>query len=245
MDTTPAVEALAALFASTRAGERLRAMDALSVKRGGRIVRLVDDRRAIPLLIAGLGDADRRVQRAAARGLRPWLADEPALLDRVLHAYAGQSFDGSYSHAGLLDTRTSTVWVPRFAAVGGHAALLPDANTDRYFRFDFFLRGQAPRWVPGEGAAHLLLYLVPEWSYAQQRLIPEWDERALLRNRREQARYAEAVAEFYASCALAYDVHVHHVVAGGGHHRARELDVDLIRGRAPSSAAARARTRAR
>jgi len=217
---------LSALLDSPRAGHRLRAMDAASAKRGGQIVRLIEDDNVIPMLIRGLADADRRVQRAAARGLRPWLAEEPALLDQVLSAYATHSFDGSYSHAGLCDTPTRNVWVPRFAAVRGHAALLPDANADRYFRFNFYVAGQAPGWIPSRsGSGHLVLIFVPEWSYGRQQLIPAHDERRMIANRREQQRYAAAIAAFYRNSALRYAVRVHENDGGGGHIRARRLDV--------------------
>jgi hypothetical protein len=226
---TATVEELSRLLSSGRSGERLAALNAISTKVGGGVVRLIDDPRTIEMLITALSDRDRRVQRAAARGLRPWLAEVPGLLDDVLRAYAGNDFDGSYSHAGLLDTRSSTIWVPRFAALKGHAALLPDANTDRFFRFDLFVAGQVPNWLPAADGAHLVMYFVPDWSYSRQALVSDWDEHMLERNRREQQRYGDTVAEFYASCALPYDVRVHHVSSGGGHHRSRELNVGLIK----------------
>jgi len=218
-------------LSSPRAGERLKGMDLISAKAGRAIVRKLDDPRAVPLLIHGLGDSNRRVQRAAARGLRPWLARDPSILDSALAVYATDRFDGSYSHAGLYDIRSGAVWVPRFAAVSGHAALLRDGNTDRFFRFDFFVPGQAPRWIPdATGGAHLVLYVVPEWSYSRQDLIPEFDERRAKANLREQGRYGSAIEEFYARARLPYDVRVHRVFGGGGHHRRRELDVATIHG---------------
>jgi hypothetical protein len=234
----PRLSELSELLGSTRAGQRLRAMDAASAKPGGQIVRLIDDRGVIPMLIRGLADGDRRVQRAAARGLRPWLADEPALLDEILAAYAAHSFDGSYSHAGLYDTDSGAIWVPRYAAVRGHAALLPDANADRYFRFNFYVPGQAPGWIPSrEGTGHLVLIFVPEWSYTRQQLIAAHDERRLNASRREQQRYAAAICAFYGGSALPYAARVHEIEGGGGHVRARRLDVVRIEagGRALSS----------
>jgi hypothetical protein len=226
------IELLAKLLSSQRSGDRLRAMNMISAKIGGRVSRTVDDPAVVPLLLQGLQDSDLRVQRAAARGLRPWIADDPSLLERVLSSYATHAFDGLYTHAGLLDTTTGRVWVPRFAAAKGHAALLPDANPDRYFRFEFFAPHQAPSWISHRADdAHLILYLVPEWSYSGQQLVAEYDERRSKANEREQLRFAATVVDFYRDAALPYDVRVHHAYGGGGHDRAREQDVACISAR--------------
>jgi hypothetical protein len=217
------------LFNSDRSGDRLHAMEMISAKRGGAVVRKLDDPAVVPLLLEGLGDGDLRVRRAAARGLRPWIAADPALLDAALRVYAADAFDGRYSHAGLLDTRGGRIWIPRIAVVKGHAALLPDANTDRYFRFDFFIPGQAPAWTDGGAhCGHLVLYFVPEWSYSRQQLVATHDERRAKANEREQSRYAGDVIDFYRRVRLAYGVRVHAVTGGGGLRRSRELDVDEI-----------------
>jgi len=176
----------------------------------------------------GLTDTNRRVQRAAARGLRPWLARDPSILSSALTVYATDQFDGSYSHAGLYDVRSGSIWIPRFAALKGHAALLRDGNTDRFLKFDFFVPAQAPRWLPhSDENGHLILYIIPEWSYSRQQLVPEFDERRTGANLREQERYGTAVVEFYAGARLPYDVRVHRVF-GDGHHRERELDVAMV-----------------
>jgi len=228
MNTSEFAE-LESLIASRRVGDRVAAMDRISVRSGRQVVSLVDDNRAVGLLLRGLEDTNRRVQRAAARGLRPWVARDPSLLETTLAVYATDTFDGSFSHAGLLDTRTGRVWVPRFQATKGHAALLADGNTDRYFKFEFFVPGQIPGWIPdGEGDAHLLLYLIPEWSYARQELTSDFDERGLKRNLREQERFGKAVRAFYRGQRLPYAVRVHYVHGGGGHHRRREPDVARI-----------------
>ena len=202
-------------IASPRAGDRLAAMDRITTKSGRRTVRALDDPRAVPLLVEALGDSNRRVQRAAARGLRTWVADDPSLLDTVLPAYATHRFDGSFSHAGLLDTRSGEIWVPRFAALKGHAALLRDGNTDRYFKFEFFVPGQAPQWIPDSASsAHLVLHIIPEWSYSRQQLVLEHDERAGTAALREQDRCASAVVRFYREAQLPYDVRVHRIIGG-------------------------------
>ena len=222
-------EELRNLLSSSRVGERLRAMDRISAKVGGRVVLKSDDPRVVELLLEGLSDSNRRVQRAAARGLRPWLARDPSIFSSALTVYATNRFDGSYSHAGLYDVSSGTIWIPRFAALKGHAALLRDGNTDRYFKFDFYVPGQAPRWIPNpQDGGHLVLYIIPEWSYSRQSLIPEFDERRAKANLRDQERYGRAVEEFYAKARLPYDVRVHRVFGGGGHHRKRELDVAMI-----------------
>lgn len=223
------LEELVKLLSSPRVGERLRAMNRISAKTGGAITRRLDDPRVVSLLSQGLGDSNRRVQRAAARGLRPWVARDPLLLDSALTVYATNRFDGRYSHAGLYDTRSGAIWIPRFAAVSGHAALLHDGNTDRFFKFDFFVPGQAPRWIPDpQDTGHLVLNIIPEWSYSRQQLVPEFDERRTGANLREQERYGAAVAQFYAKAHLSYEVRVHRAFGGGGHHRRHELDVARI-----------------
>jgi hypothetical protein len=234
MDTDNDIEGLSRLLGSPRSGDRLRALDTVSAKVGGRVLRKIDDQRLVPLLIRSLGDADRRVQRAAARGLRPWLADDPRLIDSILAAYAEHHISGGYSHAGLHDTRSGESWVPRFAAVRGHAALLPDANTDRFFKFEFFVPGQAPSWINGDGiSGHLILHFIPEWSYARQALIPGHYESGMNANLRAQERYARRVTDLYRAARLPNTVRVHSITGGGGHHRVRELDRECIAAAAP------------
>jgi hypothetical protein len=229
------LDQLTELLSSPRAGDRLRGMDRISTKTGGSVARRLDDPRVVPLLIEGLRDSNRRVQRAAARGLRPWVATDPAVLDSALTAYTTDHFDGSYSHAGLYDTRNGAIWIPRLAALRGHAALLRDGNTDRYFKFEFFLAAQSPNWIPcAAEAGHLVLYFIPEWSYSRQRLIPEYDDRLAKASRREQDLFGREVVAFYRRAALPYVVMVHRILGGGGYHRSREFDVDRIDARRPT-----------
>jgi hypothetical protein len=51
---------LIALLSSARVGERLRAMDHMSVKSGRATIQRLDDSRVVPLLIQGLGDGTIR-----------------------------------------------------------------------------------------------------------------------------------------------------------------------------------------
>jgi hypothetical protein len=224
-----AFEELSRLLSSPLVGDRLQGMDRISIKSGRQVVSATDDDRVVEMLIQGLDDPSRRVQRAAARGLRPWVARDPDVLEGALTAYATNQFAGGYSHAGLRDTRTGAIWVPKFQATKGHAALLRDGNTDRYFKFEFFVPGQGPLWAPeGEGDGHLLLYFIPEWSFSRQKLIPEFDERLAKHSLREQERHSQAVQAFYREAQLPYAVRVHYVYGGGGHHRRREVDVARI-----------------
>lgn len=227
---------LATQLADRRAGERLRALDAITAKSGRAIVRLVEDDRAVALLTEALGDSDLRVRRAAARGLRPWVRERPELLDDVLPRYTASSFDGSYTHLGLYDTQTGDIHIPRFAALKGHAALLKDGNTDRYFKFEFYIPGQAPsRFVdarmPASDEGHLVLQYILDWSYARQQLIPEFDERRRGSALAEQDRYAAAVVRFYEDCRLPYDVCVHHLTMTTGRRARLERDMARIAGR--------------
>jgi hypothetical protein len=221
-----------------RAGVRLRALDRITVKSGRGIVRRLDDDRCVGLLTDALADPDRRVRRAAARGLRPWVLERPGLLDEVLPHYTASSFDGSYTHLGLYDTRDGAVHIPRFAALKGHAALLRDGNTDRYFKFDFYVPGQAPRrFIEPDAVAagddgHLVLHYILDWSYARQTLVPAFDERRRAAALAEQDRYAAAVVRFYEGCALPYDVRVHHLTMTSGARPRLERDAARIAGRA-------------
>jgi hypothetical protein len=74
------------------------------------------------------------------------------------------------------------------------------------------------------------LHIIPEWSYSRQQLVTEFDERRLKINLREQERYARDVQQFFRDARLSYDVRVHRIYGGGGHHRRREIDVALIEG---------------
>ena len=130
--------------------------------------------------------------------------------------------------------RDGTVWVPRFAATKGHAALLADGNTDRFFKFEFFMPNQAPRRLLVDGGpdcAHLLLHVILDWSYSRQSLIPKEDERRIKGNRQEQQRYASAVVSFYRSCQLTLDVAVHRMTMQAAKPNRYELNVDRIPGR--------------
>jgi hypothetical protein len=219
-DAAPAaveLEELMGWLESDRVADRLAALDRISRRRGRRIVPGPYDERAVGLLAKALGDPDRRVRRAAARGLRPWVGGRPELLDDVLPAYAGSTFDGGYTHLGLLDTRTGAIWIPRFAALKGHAALLRDGNTDWFLKFAFYIPGQAPpRLGTDAGYGHLVQHFIADWSYSRQELVPEFDERRRARALAEQERHAARVAGFYAACRLTYDVRVHRLVMSSG-----------------------------
>jgi len=211
---------------------RLRAIDRISEKRGRSIVLKVDDKRVVPVLIEALSDRNRRVQRAAARGLRPWIKARPDLLPLVLPHYTTSSFQGGYTHVGLYDVDERKVLIPRFAAAKGHASLLSDGNTDRHFKFEFYLPSQVPRRFAVHGLehvdAHLVLHFILDWSYSRQCQIPPFDERRLKANLREQERYAAAVMDFYRASSLAHDVLTHRLVLTAGERPRYEFCVDRI-----------------
>lgn len=206
-------------LSSSRVGDRLRALDLISRKSAGRNVRVLDDRRVVTRLEQALADPSLRVRRAAARGLRTWVTECPALLDDVLPLYAANVFDGSFSHAGLYDTVRRRVWVPRWAGLKGHAALLRDGDSDRYFKFEFFVPGQVPRRLAADAGASvgaLVLHLIPEWSYRLQELVPDHDWRRRAHAQADQCAYGRRVVEFYAACDLDYDVAVFHLIVSSG-----------------------------
>ena len=132
------IEEIRSQMREARATVRFRAISEIAKKSGNGIEIKLDQPEVIPILLDALSDKDRRVQRAAARALRPFLKKYPELIDTALPIYATDQFDGSFTHAGLLDIRDQTVWVPRFQATKGHAALLKDGNTDRFVKFEFF-----------------------------------------------------------------------------------------------------------
>jgi len=232
-------------LAHPRGSIRRAAIERIAPKRGGGIALLIDDPRVIPLLRRALNDRDRIVQRAAARALRPFCAAMPGLFDAILPEYAGHAFDGRYTHTGLLDTRSGVIWIPRFAALSGHASLVADGNADRYLRFSFYIPHQVPRRfrTPESPATspetplcgHLALHLVPSWSYDTQRLIPEWDERKRALNRRRQLHLGDRVVAFYRRCALPYPVRIHYVIEGEGPRAIIQRDVAYIEATAATS----------
>ena len=230
--TSDAIEQLRRDLQAPSTAARRAALERVSGKSGKQIVLKMRDEEVVPLLIQALSDHDRTVQRAAARALRPWLASAPALLDNVLPHYATSTFDGSYSHVGLYDTGAQRIWVPRFAAVKGHAALLADGNTDRYFKFELYLPNQAPTRFAGRDdgrrSAHLVLHFILDWSYSRQEMISTIDERRMRLNEREQQGYGRAVTRFYRRSQLPYDVSVHHLALCAGERPRYRLNVSSI-----------------
>ena len=229
---TDVIEQLRRDLEDPQTATRRAALERVSGKSGKQIVLKMRDEQVVPLLVQALSDADRTVQRAAARALRPWVASAPALLSEVLPHYATSSFGGKYSHVGLYDTRSETVWVPRFAALKGHAALLADGNTDRYFKFEFYSPHQAPRRFLGRHEdthqAHLVLHFILDWSYSRQEIVASLDERRMRANVREQHGYAGAVRRFYRDCQLPYDVSVHHLNMAAGERPRYQLNAGSI-----------------
>ena len=124
------------------------------------------------------------------------------------------------------------MWIPPFQAKGSHSALMADGSTDRYFKFDFYVPGQASphlRQVPeGEEAGHLTLYLILDWSYSRQSLIDEFDERRSDSNIGEQEELGRKVISFYRGSRLPYPVWVHRELAQTGRKPIRELKIGLI-----------------
>ena len=207
-------------LADPRVGVRRRALARLAPKARADVEQTVRDRLLVPLLRRALSDPDRIVKRHAARALRPWIRREPRLLDTILPEYATDRFDGMYTHIGLYDVLQKRVWIPRFAALKGHASLLADGDTDRYFKFQFYVPGQAPAYVRGTADAgrwaHLVLEYIPDWSYSEQRRIPDFDERGTKRNIREQDGYGARVMGFYREAELRYGIKVHRLILGEG-----------------------------
>jgi hypothetical protein len=226
------LESLQRDLADPRSGVRLAALDRIAPKGSGGTRRLLDDPRTVPLLVGALSDPDRRVQRAAARALRPWVRRDPELLGQILPAYAGQTYDGTYTHAGLYDPETGLIWIPRFAALKGHAALLADGDTDRYYKFEFYVPGQEPPRLSQAASdmpcGHLVLHHILDWSYARRQWIPLWDERRLALNRRQQESYGSRVTRFYQRCELTFPVCVHRLLMIKGQPPRYELGISTL-----------------
>ncbi|MBN1400192.1 MAG: hypothetical protein JXA74_05105 [Anaerolineae bacterium] len=232
------LESLRRDLADPRSGVRRAALGRIAPKGRGGTQALLDDPRVVSLLVTALADPDRRVERAAARALRPWVRRDPELLGQILPAYAGQAYDGGYTHAGLYDTVTGLIWIPRFAALKGHAALLADGDTDRYYKFAFYVPGQAPprlsEAAPERPCGHLVLHHILDWSYAHQGWIPLWDDRRLALSRRQQERYGSHVRRFYQRCGLPFPVCVHRRLMMTGEPPRYELCVATLEAHSPS-----------
>ena len=219
-------------LSSADANIRRKAINRVSYKSGSAIVLKISDEGIIPILAKALSDSDREVQRAAARALRPWVQSQPDLIENLLPVYASPYFDGTYTHIGLYDIQQKRIWIPRFQAKRGHASLLSDGNTDRYFKFDFYRPNQIPkRFVEKAGnsrSAHLVFHLILDWSYSRQCLIPYFDERSLNRNRCEQEKFASSVIGFYKRCNLPYYINVHYLLMKTGESNIYEYNVKKI-----------------
>jgi len=141
---------------------------------------------------------------------------------RVIRSAVTNTFDGTYSHDGLVDVDTLQVWIARKGRPVGHSLLVDGATGvyDRFFAFRFYVPGERPyhaahsAFSPAHG--HLFLRFVSFWDYRAQKAVPEWDERRTARNLSEQARYAVAAICFYQRCHLSYVVDVHALGVLGG-----------------------------
>ncbi len=224
------VERLRKGLESGRAKERQRAIGRTVGKRGGAVVRHVNDSRVIPHLRRALKDPNLFVRRAAL-ALRPWIEEQPDLFEHVLPEYAIQVFDGNYTHVGMLDTRDGEIWIPPLAALGGHAAMMADRNTDRYFKFQFYVPNQSPPRLKKkgtEGDAHLLITFITDWCYTAQTLIEPTDSAQIDRNIREQEGYERAVVTFYRDSNLRFGVTIHREVHCTGRGPTHLLAIDRI-----------------
>ena len=218
---------------SPHAKERQRAIGRTVGKRGGSVVRHVDDPRVIPLLRGALKDANLFVRRSAALALRPWIEEQPDLFQQVLPEYAIQVFDGGYTHVGLLDTRDGEIWIPPLAALGGHAAMMADGNTDRYFEFQFYMPNQSPPRLKESGTvgdAHLSITFIADWCYTSQTLIDATTSARVDQNLREQEGYERKVIAFYRESNLSFGVTVHREIHCTGQKPVWQRGTDRIVG---------------
>lgn len=213
------VEKLKKGLGSIRAKERQRAIGRTVGKRGGSVVRHVDDPGVIPLLRGALKDANLFVRRSAALALRPWIEEQPDLFQQVLPEYAIQVFDGRYTHVGLLDTRDGEIWIPPLAALGGHAAMMADGSTDRYFKFQFYVPNQSPPGLKESGTAgdaHLSITFIADWCYTSQTLIDATASAQVDQNLREQEGHERKVIAFYRESKQSFGVTVHREIHCAG-----------------------------
>lgn len=213
---------------------RLCALQGIVRKEGNQVVPLVDDDTVVALLRKALRDPDRRVRKQAALCLRPWTQRDPGLFSDILPDYAVRHFDGSYTHAGLLDTRCGDVWIAPWQALKGHAALIDDGNTDRYLKFQFYRDSQAPPALRDTTAepcgGHIVYHLIVDWSYSLQALLSVEEDRRREANVREQERLASKVVSFYRACRLPFSVAVHRTLWEAGRPPRHERRVGEIEG---------------
>lgn len=134
---------------------------------------------------------------------------------RVLRGAVAATFDGTYSHDGVVDVDTLQVWIARKGKPVGHSLLIDGAAGiyDRFFTFRFYAPGESPHAVPGVSFVphhgHLFLRFVGYWDYRAQSAVPDWDERRIAQNLSRQSRYAVAAIRLYVQCRLPYAVDVH------------------------------------
>lgn len=204
---------LAAALRDPDVRARRKALRSIVSKNGNRIVLKFQDPQMIPVLRNALHDPDERVKGGAAYALRPWTKEDPGLFSSVLPEYAIQTFDGTYTHVGLLDTRTGDIWVPPWQSLKGHAALMSDGNTDQYFKFQFYLANQAPprprATAQCESDAHLMVNYICDWSYSSQSLVADAQSREGMDALAEQEAFERSVIAFYGGCELPFAVQVH------------------------------------
>ena len=211
---------------------RRKALSEIAGKKGGQVITKIEDQRVVSVLRHALSDPDKVVRRRAAYALRPWTRKDPELFASILPEYAVQSFDGFYTHVGLLNTKTGEIWIPPWQSLSGHAALLDDGNTDQYFKFHFYLANQSPPEIRSASGcpsdAHLLVYHIRDWSYSRQEIISGFDARWKDENAREQKGFERRVVSFYRNCSLPFGVTVHRSYLASGNRAEREFAVSRI-----------------
>jgi hypothetical protein len=120
-----------------------------------------------------------------------------------------------YAHVGLYDVAEKTCWIAkkRWGTTPvrvSHARLLhggtqdqSTAEKDRFVCYWFHTPGTGEGYVHGypvewdEG--HLLVRLDPNWSYTQQKFIPNTDTRRVEKNIEQQYTWGRKLFEMYAS----------------------------------------------
>ncbi len=139
--------------------------------------------------------------------------------------YCTSRISADYAHVGLFDVSDRQVWIAKkkwgtSPVRVSHARLLKGgtndqstADKDKYVCYWYHTPGSGEGYVHGYpiewDEAHLLVRLDPNWSYSQQKFIPNTDTRRVEKNIEQQYDWGRAVFESYTGKNLKFPLSWH------------------------------------
>ena len=130
-----------------------------------------------------------------------------------------------YAHVGLYDVTDRQLWIARKKwgsdpSRVSHARLLKGGSTDqstadkdKFVCYWFHTPGSGEGYVHGYpiewDEAHLLIRLDPNWSYSQQKFIPNTETRRVEKNVEQQYAWGQAVFDAYIAQKLPFPLSWH------------------------------------